>query len=166
MSKKYNIICCCAYRHPNSDITKFSQHLQETLCTVANEDKMIHIMGDFNIDLLNYGHHTLTDDFINLIFSSHLIPSILHPTRITDTSSTLIDNIFVSNASDCNILSGNLLSMISDHLPQFAILKDNMLLSIKTHPILPMTTGSLTRLVFYQNIQSLIYPILMIQVLI
>ena len=120
-----NILCCCAYRHPSSDIAKFTQHLQETLGLIADEDKIIHIMGDFNIDLLNHGHHTLTDEFINLMFSSHLMPSILHPTRITDTSSTLIDNIFLSNASDCNVLSGNLLSMISDHLPQFAILKDN-----------------------------------------
>ena len=120
-----NILCCCAYRHPSSDIAKFTQHLQETLGSIADEDKIIHIMGDFNINLLNYGHHALTDDFSSLMFSSHLMPSILHPTCITDTSSRLIDNIFLSNTSDCNILSGNLLSMISDHLPQFAILKDN-----------------------------------------
>lgn len=120
-----NTIGCCAYWHLSSDIAKFTQYLQETLYSIADEDKLIHIRGDFNIDLLNYGHHTLTDNFINMMFSSHLMPSILHPTRITDTSSTLIDNIFLSNVSDCNILSGNLLSKISDHLPQFAILKDN-----------------------------------------
>ncbi len=111
-----NILCCCAYRHPSSDIAKFTQHLQETLCAIADEDKIIQIMGDFNIDLLNYGHHTLTDDFINLMFSSHFMPSILHPTRITDTSSTLIDNIFLNNVTDLDIISGNLLSMNSDHL--------------------------------------------------
>ena len=82
-------------------------------------------MGDFTINLLNHGHHTLTGDFINLMFSSHFMPSTLHPTRITDTSSTLIDNILLINVTDCNILSGNLLSMISEHLPQFAILKYN-----------------------------------------
>lgn len=59
------------------------------------------------------------------MFSSHFMPSILHPTCVTDPSSTLIHNIFLSNVTDCNILSGNLLSMISDHLPQFANLKDN-----------------------------------------
>ncbi len=91
------------------------------LPSIADEDKMINIMYDFNIDLLNYSNHCLSDDFINLMFSSHLIPSILHPTRIKDTSSTLIDNIFLNNVTDCNILSGSLLSMISDHLPQFAI---------------------------------------------
>ena len=120
-----NILCCCAYRHPSSDISKFTDHLQDTLSTIADEDKIVHIMGDFNIDLLNYGDHTLTNEFINLMFSAHFMPSILHPTRITDTSSTLIDNIFLNNTTDSDIISGNLLSMISDHLPQFAIRKGN-----------------------------------------
>ena len=65
-----------------------------------------------------------TNDFINMMFSSHFMPSVLHPTRITDNSSTLIDNIFLSNIIDCCIVSGNLLSIISDHLPQFSVLKD------------------------------------------
>ena len=81
-------------------------------------------MGEFNIDLLNYGNHTPTNDFINMMFLSHFMPSVLHPTRITDNSSTLIHNIFLSNIIDCCIISGNLLSIISDHLPQFAVLKD------------------------------------------
>ena len=124
-SRSKNILCCCAYRHPSSDTPKFTQHIQETLCFFANEDKIIHIIGDFTINLLNHGYHTLTDDFINLMFSSHFMPSTLHPTRITNASSTLIDNILLINVTDCNILSGNLLSMISGHLPQFAILKYN-----------------------------------------
>ena len=59
-----------------------------------------------------------------LMFSSHFMPSVLHPTRITDNSSTLIDNIFLSNIIDSCIISGSLLSIISDLLPQFAVLKD------------------------------------------
>ena len=82
-------------------------------------------MGDFNIDLLNYENHTATNEFVNMMFSYHFQPSILHPTRITDTSSTIIDNIYINNATESNICSGNILSLISDHLPQFAILYDN-----------------------------------------
>ncbi len=122
-------------------------------------------MGDFNIDLLTYGHHTLTDDFINFMFSSPLMPSILHPTRITDTSSTLIDNIFLSNVTDCNILSGNLKSMVSDH-PGLATLKDN-------EPEYKTTldfahdyrSTSLMRPVFCQNIQKSRHLILVMKVL-
>ena len=60
-----------------------------------------------------------------MMFSYHFQPSILHPTRISDTTSTIIDNIFVNNAADCNIYSGNILSQISDHLPQFAVLSES-----------------------------------------
>ena len=46
---------------------------------------------------------------------------ILHPTRITSHSNTLIDNMF-SNVIDPDIVSSNLTATISDHLPQFAII--------------------------------------------
>ena len=49
------------------------------------------------------------------------IPLILQPTRITNHSNILIDNIF-SNVIDPDIISGNLTATISDHLPQFSII--------------------------------------------
>ena len=80
--------------------------------------------GGFNINLIDYSNHAPTNDFTNIMFSQHLQPSILHPTRITDTTSTLIDNILISNTLGCNIQNGNILSMTSDHPPQFCILSD------------------------------------------
>ena len=80
-------------------------------------------MGDFNINLIDYANPAQTNDFINMMFQ-HLQPSVLHPTRITETTSTLIDNIFVNNIIGSNIQSGNILSLISDHLPQFCIISD------------------------------------------
>ena len=123
-SKAKNILCCCAYRHPSSDISKFSDHFQETFSKLENENKLIFIMGDFNINLLNHENHTPTNEFINMMFSNNLQPSVLHPTRISDTCSTLIDNIFVNSVPDSKIHSGNVLSLISDHLPQFCIIYD------------------------------------------
>ena len=81
-------------------------------------------MGDFNINLLEYANHTQTNDFINMMFSQHLQPSVLHPNHITETTSTLMDNIFVNNVIGSNIQSGNILSLISDHLPQFCFITD------------------------------------------
>ena len=123
--KTKNILCCCAYRHPSSDIAKFTDHLQQALSSITKENKLIFVMGDFDINLLNYENHTLTNEFINVIFSFHLMPSTLHPTRITDTTSTFIDNIFLSNTTDSDISGGNILSLISDHLPQFAIVNNS-----------------------------------------
>ena len=82
-------------------------------------------MSDFNIDLLKYDDHIPTNEFIDMLFSYHFQPTILDPTCITNTSSTVIDNIYVNNTIDTNINSGNILSMVSDHFPQFAILSDN-----------------------------------------
>ena len=75
-------------------------------------------MGDFNINLYNYYSHTETNDFINLMVSNYLLPHTLHPTRLTDHSATIVDNIF-SNNCELDTLGGNLLSQISDHFSNF-----------------------------------------------
>ena len=59
-----------------------------------------------------------------MMFSNQLQPSVLHPTHITDKTSTLIDKTFVNNGLESSIQSGNILSLISDHLPQFYIISD------------------------------------------
>ena len=124
-TKDKNLLCCCLYRHPSSDITKFTDHMTSILQKVQKENKTLFIMGDFNINLYNYSSHTETNDFINLMVSNYLLPHILHPTRVTDHSATIIDNIF-SNNCELDTLSGNLLSQISDHFPQFLIIKNVM----------------------------------------
>ena len=46
------------------------------------------------------------------------LPHITIPTRITDSSMTIIDNIYTNTFSN-NILSGNILAKLADYLPQF-----------------------------------------------
>ena len=76
-------------------------------------------MGDFNLDLLQYNHHTPTQEFIDTLFSHAFIPLISNPTRLTSYSATLIDNIFTNNLSQ-NVLNGVVVNDLSDHLPVFA----------------------------------------------
>ena len=52
------------------------------------------ILGDFNVDLLKIEKHQITSDFLNTMSSFCFQLQILQPTRITDHSATLIDNIF------------------------------------------------------------------------
>ena len=104
---------------------KLTDHLQQVLSIIVKENKLIFITGDFNIYLFNHENHTLTNEFIYMLFSFHLMPSTLHPTRITDITSTLIDNIFLSNTTDTDIFGGNILSLISGHLPQLAIVNNS-----------------------------------------
>lgn len=80
------------------------------------------LMWDFNINLLNYDSHPDTDNFINTLGSYSFHPHILKPTRITDHSATLIDNIFF-NSLEHQIISGKyIVCDITDHLPNFLII--------------------------------------------
>ena len=77
-------------------------------------------MGDFNLDLLKIDENQYTKDFINQMFSSTFYPLISKPTRITNISATLIDNIFVNDLDECH-RCGILYTDLSDHLPVFQI---------------------------------------------
>ena len=100
------------------DGLEFNNHLNQMLEKVSKEQKQIFLLGDFNINLLNYNIHQPTNDFLDSLASNSIIPYILQPTRLTSHSKTLIDNIF-SNILSSEIISGNLTATISDHLPQF-----------------------------------------------
>ena len=57
---------------------------------------------------------------INTMISHYLLPHILHPTRVTDHSATVIDNIFSNTSYETT--RGNIITQISYHIPQFLIL--------------------------------------------
>ena len=106
--RKPNIIVGVIYRHPPSDLTDFNcNFLNKLLENISKERKSIFLLGDFNVNLLNYNEHNQTNEFLDSLASNSFIPLILQPTRITSHSNTLIDNIF-SNVIDSDIISGNL----------------------------------------------------------
>ena len=90
---------------------------------ISKEQKSVFLLGDFNVNLLTYNGHNQTNEFLDFLASNSFIPLILQPTRITSHSNTLIDNIF-SNVIYPDIISGHLTATISDHLPQFSIIRN------------------------------------------
>ena len=128
-TKAKNVLCCCAYRHPSVSPVRFKEYLESTLSQLTSENKSIFIMGNFNINLLNCESHPESNDFLLMLNSFFFQPYILQPTRITERSATLTDNIF-ANTYAMNAISGNLVSKISDHLPQFLIV-DNLKVNYK-----------------------------------
>ena len=100
------------------DVSKFNNHLNHMLEKISKEQKQIFLLGDFNINMLNYKVHQPTNDFLDSLASNSIIPYILQSARLTSHSKTLIDNIF-SNILSSEIISGNLTATVSDHLPQF-----------------------------------------------
>ena len=106
------------------DLTDFNcNYFNKLLENISKEQKSVFLLGDFNVNLLNYNELNQTNEFLDSLASNSFISLILQPTRITRHSNTLIDNIF-SNVFDPGIVSGNLTATISDHLPQFAIISN------------------------------------------
>ena len=102
------------------NINEFSDdYLNELLDKLSTENKIIFLLRDFNINLLNYDIHLPTNEFLDSLSSHNFLPHIIQPSRIAN-SKTLIDNI-ISNMAVPNIISGNLTASITDHLPQFLL---------------------------------------------
>ena len=117
--KKSNIIVGVIYRHPSMDLVDFiSNYLNKLLDNISKEQKSLFLLGDFNVNLLNYNEHNQTNEFLDSLASNSFIPLILQPTRITSHSNTFIDNIF-SNSIEPDIISGNLTAIISDFWQYF-----------------------------------------------
>lgn len=111
------------YRVPNTNITKSLETYDTILQKLQNYKHTIFIGTDQNINLLNQSLHEKTNDFLNMIYSSQLLPSITKPTRVTDHSATLIDNIYISCKNPENSLSGIIVTDISDHFPIFTLVE-------------------------------------------
>ena len=122
--RERNLIVGTIYRHPCMDTDEFNtQYLPKLLSSITKEikHKDFILMGDFNIDLLNYSFDNKVAEFLDKMYSSSLLPLITHPTRISKTSQTLIDNIFSTIISD-ESKTGNITTVISDHFCQFVSL--------------------------------------------
>ena len=88
------------------------------MANFSKTNKICALVGDFNVDLVKYDSHLQTETFYNQISSCGFRPLILQPTRVTASSATLIDNIFI-NELECFSKGGNLTNSISDHFLQF-----------------------------------------------
>ena len=113
-----NIIVGCIYRHSTCNLSAFTSEFETLLKEISQYE--IYILGDFNIDLLKYSEHLLSEEYLNMLYSNNLLPLITKPTRLTHHTSTLIDHIYTN--SNLSVDAGIVLVDISDHLPVFCIL--------------------------------------------
>lgn len=113
--KDSNFLIGCVYRPPNTNVASFNFEFSAILNSISS-GTLCFILGDFNLDLLKHDTHAPTGTFLNNLISHSFLPTIYYPTRITETSATLIDNIFV-NSRHHNYSTANVWNDISDHLP-------------------------------------------------
>ena len=115
------------YRPPGNIVKDSANKIEEILFKIKNDKVLckadeIQIMGDFNINLVKYTTHEPTSNFVDTLLSHDQLPLISLPSRITASSSTLIDNIFTNKMQECYD-SGLIYCFLSDHLPVFYISK-------------------------------------------
>ena len=117
-----NIIIGCMYRHPCMHPKEFNDLFLKSLTKRLSKEnkKEVILLGDFNIDLIKSNSNANTSEFLDVIYSSNLLPHITSLSRLTSRSHTLIDNIFSNINEECT--SGNIINTISDHLGQFLII--------------------------------------------
>lgn len=113
-----NIIIGVVYRPPNSKFEIFINSMNTILEKIDKENKHCYLLGDFNIDLLKSESCDYTNHFVEQLFTSCFFPLINKPTKITNHTATLIDNIFTNNFEILNDSTNALIfTDISDHLP-------------------------------------------------
>ena len=111
-----NVLVGVLYRPPNQDISICNDDLSNLLEKIRREDKFCYLLGDYNLNILNYESHRLTGDFVDLLSSHSFLPLITRSTRITNCSATLIDNIFTNHVENLEYSTQRLLvTDVSDH---------------------------------------------------
>ena len=113
------------YRAPNTREEIFIDYIKETIHKIKSEkgQKEIILGMDQNLNLLKANQHKGTNQFMDIMMDFDMIPTTTRPTRITNTTATLIDNIYISGKIQRNYESHLILSDISDHLPSLLLLK-------------------------------------------
>ena len=113
------IIVGCIYRPPNSVNEALLHFINEKISSINYNQKLCILAGDFNLDFLKYHIDPAVSTFFDELYSVSMIPTITLPTRQVNDSSSLIDNIFISNP--VNYKSGVMNVDISDHFAIFLI---------------------------------------------
>jgi hypothetical protein len=120
---KSNEIIGVIYRpntQPRADLDVFTSTLFDLLEIINHKHIKCKLLGDFNINLLNYGHHDKTNTYVDSIFSLGFLPQITKPTRITTSTATLLDHIY-SNTTLTESINGIIINDVADHFGIFYI---------------------------------------------
>ena len=63
---------------------------------IGRNNKDLFLVGDFNINVLDYEKNAKVKSFVNIAFQSSIIPVNNKPTRVTRTNSTVINHILTN----------------------------------------------------------------------
>ena len=150
-----SIVVGVIYRPPGTDVSHCNILLNEILSKIQKEGTICYLLGDYDINLLNYEVHSPTAEFIDLMHSHSFMPLVNRPTRISGQSVTLIDNIFNNNYQNvCETMQAILVTDISDH---FSVIHINWNATDDNHEwyVVKRLNNQRNRVAFSQAIQAI-----------
>ena len=118
-----SILVGCYYRPPEGSNylpSNYNDLFNEHLANFSNNKEVI-LMGDFNV---NYNSHSCNEEFKSIITANGFKQIINEPTRVTDTTSSVIDLVFANcpvNITQAHVI----ISSLSDHNMIGAVRKIN-----------------------------------------
>ena len=122
--KRQKLIVCSGYRAPGNSPSEFLTEYETLLGNMTSSGSPILVGMDHNLDLLKESKHNPTKMFVEKYLDLNMLPCVTKATRITKSSATLIDNVFVLISLVQDVNSYITLDDMSDHLPILVVLKN------------------------------------------
>jgi exonuclease III len=117
VTKSSNLIILSLYRAPSGDINEFLKRLDAILMYLYSPKSEFIICGHINMNCLNENSHK--HQINSLLKTYNLSHTVSFATRVQNSSSTAIDNIFIDNARLSSSYTSPIVNGLSDHDAQF-----------------------------------------------
>ena len=143
LEKNESLIVGSVYRHPNNNIKYFEDAFVNIIKSFNRREKFI-VLGDFNINYGNIASSPNIADYFNYINNLKCLQLVDKPTPITQTSTTIIDRIYINSTSLSDETPIIFCEDSSDHLPVCA--------EIKCRPSKKSTMRPYTRKLTQENV--------------
>ena len=105
------------YRPPNGQRESFEKFLNNIFSKIKKSNKLFHIAGDFDLNLLDHDTNRKVQRFFNIVYRNGMISTINKTTTVTRKTTPAIDHILTNSFTDTVFKTANFKSNISDHFP-------------------------------------------------
>ena len=113
-NKERNTLINALYRPPKGQIEPFENFLNKIFSKIKKSNKLFHIAGDFNLNLLDHDTNRKMQKFLNIVYTNGMIPAINKPTRVTQKTTTAMVHILTNSFTDTVYKTAIFKSDISD----------------------------------------------------
>ena len=111
------------YRPPGGHIKPFQKYCKILFDKRNVRNKPLFLVGDLNINVIDYESNKIVKKFVDLCFQDGLIPIINKPTRVTKKHATAVDHIITNSFLNSSISTGIIKTDVTDHFPTFVTSK-------------------------------------------